>query len=166
MAVGSVRVVGSGYTTLHWQGQPIAYLEGFQDAGQAPVGGGMEAITPLDSRYPVEIVTSRAVEAGTITATIRELWDRPVWYHLAGLEGVGETITDIYAAIAANPNEVTCQKMIVDPRNNMIRGLVYHSCKVFRIDDSENVTLAAMSNTHTVQIAYTHKTPITAQLAS
>lgn len=164
MTATQARVIGSGYTTLHWQGQPIAWLISFQDAGQVPISQGMEAITPLDAQHPTEIVTSRVVKAGTINAVIQEVWNIPVWEQLAGLEDVGDTITDIYTRIAASPSEITCQLSIINPQTNVVRGKIYHGCKIFQIDDSEDVQIGTMGATKAVQIAYTHKTPFTANV--
>lgn len=153
-----VRVVGSGFTTFNYRGKPIAFLDSFTDSGQTAVGGqgGTEAITPLGSRHPVEIATSRVLAAGTLTATIRELWNQPVWYQLSGLAG-RRTITDIWDALARDPSTVTCQMLIKPPRGPT-RGKTYHGCVVTAIDDGENVTIGALSVPRNITIAYTHTT--------
>src|SRR5690349_16115284 len=96
------RVVGSGFTTFNWRGQPIAFLDGFVDSGQRPVGAGVEEVHPLNSRYPAEIVTARALRAGTLTLTIRELWNEPIWHQLVGLSGTFNLL-DVWDALARDP---------------------------------------------------------------
>jgi hypothetical protein len=152
------RVVGSGFTTFNYRGKPIAFLDGFSDSGQTPLGGGSEAIIPLDAPYPVEIATGRAMGAGLLTVTIKELWDAPVWHQLSGLEGTN-TIIDVFTRIAAEPGEVTCQMLIQIPGSTVWRGKTYHGCVVTRIDDGETVTIGALTIPRTLDIAYTHFLP-------
>lgn len=153
-----VRVVGSGFTTFNYRGRPIAFLDSFTDSGQTAVGGqgGYEAITPLGSRHPVEIATSRVLNAGTLTATIKELWNQPVWYQLSGLAG-RRTIVDVWEALARDPSSVTCQ-MLIKPPSGRARGKTYHGCVVTAIDDGETVTVGALSINRNITIAYTHST--------
>lgn len=152
-----VRVVGSGFTTLQYNGQNIAFLDSFQDSGQiAAGGGGVEAIIPLGSRHPVEIVTSRVLGAGTITANITELWNQPVWYQLQGLAG-RRTLIDVWEALAASNATVTC-RMVIRPPNAPPRGKVYHGCVVTALPDNERVTIGELSIVRAVSISYTHST--------
>ena len=155
-----VRVVGSGFTTFNYRGKPIAFLDSFRDSGQTALGGsgGWEAITPLGAKHPVEIATSRVLNPGTITASIRELWNEPVWYQLAGLGGA-RTIVDVWQRLANDANRVTCQ-MVIKPPNGAgrNRGKTYHGCVVTAIDDGEEVTIGALSVARNIQIAYTHST--------
>lgn len=152
------RVVGSGFTTFDWQGQPIAFLDGFTDSGQAPIVA-PEPVTPLGDRYPREIATARTLDMGTLTLTIRELWNEPVWWQLAGVRGT-LTIVDVYEALAASPSSVTCHMLIKPPGSNAWRGKVYQNCVVTAIDDRENVTIGALTFPRTLQVAYTHWTAL------
>jgi hypothetical protein len=153
-----VRVVGSGFTTFNYRGKPIAFLDSFRDSGQTALGGqgGYEAITPLGAKHPVEIATSRVLNAGMLTATIRELWNAPVWYQLSGLSG-RKNIVDVWEALARDPQRATCQ-MIIKPPTGPTRGKTYHGCVVTAIDDGEEVTVGALSIARNIQIAYTHST--------
>lgn len=155
-----VRVVGSGFTTLEYNGQNIAFLEQFDDRGQQPVGdgGGVEAIIPLGARHPVEIATSRVVGAGTIVASIYELWNEPVWYQLAGLAG-RPGIIDVWEALAASPATVTCRLVIRGP-GGITRGKIFHGCVVTSIPDGETVRVGTLSVSKSITIAYTHYTAI------
>lgn len=152
------RVVGSGFTSLSYQGRPIAFLDRFTDSGQRPIAP-PEAVTPLDAKRPVEIATARVLGPGTITATIRETWNEPVWFQLAGLAGT-ETIVDVYERIAAAPGEVTCQMLIKPPGAPTWRGKVYHGCVVSDIDDGETVEIGALTIARNITIMYTHTTPV------
>lgn len=162
-----VRVVGSGFTTFSYRGKPIAFLEGFRDSGQQPfgqggnlAGGAAEAIHPLGSRTPVEIASSRVLSAGTITATIKELWNEPVWYQLAGLAGRANLV-DVWEAMAADPTSVTCQMLIRPPApGSPTRGKVYHGCVITGIPNDETVAIGALSVNRDITIAYTHTTKV------
>ena len=155
----NVRVVGSGYTTLEYAGRPIAYLMQFVDSGQRPMGVGIESVTPLDAQHPVEIVTGRVLDSGTITASIKELWDAPVWYQLQGLVGQ-RTVVDVWEALRRMPGPVTCRVVIKPPNNRPIRGKIYHGCVISRIDDGETVSVESLSVDKNITIAYTHKTAL------
>lgn len=155
------RVVGSGFTTFNYRGQRIAFLDSIADTGQQPVserGTPWEAVIPLDQLHAVEIATSRALQPGTLTASIRELWNAPVWNQLAGLAGTND-ILDVYGALAADPAQVTCQMLIKAPGAASWRGKNYHNCIVSTIEDGENVTIGAITVSKSVTIIYTHTTP-------
>lgn len=163
MPISKSRIVGSGFTTFNYNGQPIAMLASITDHGQQPGvdgAGGYDAITLLDDKHPSEIITSSVVGMGTIDVLIKELWSKPVWYHLAGLDGSGETITDVYAALAANPASISCQTIIRPPGGLPPRGKTYMNCVILNIDDTEQVTIGALSVSRSITIGYTHKVPL------
>lgn len=155
-----VRVAGSNFTTFNYRGKPIAFLENIVDSGLKAMGpnGGQpyEFIHPLGHRHPVEIATSRVLEGGTLQLTIRELWNGAVWEQLQGLAGT-DNIVDIFDRLAQDRAYSTCQT-IIRPPNGRPRGKTYHNCVVVQIDDSENITIGALSVPRRIDIAYTHST--------
>jgi hypothetical protein len=153
------RVVGSGFTTVNYRGKAIMWLDAFSDSGQRPVGAGMEVVHPIGDLYPREIVTARALNAGSITFTIRELWNEPVWWQLTGLEG-SATIVDVWNSIAAEPGDITAQMLIKPPGSNTYRGKTYHNLVITDVSDDENVSIGALTVPRTITAAYTHATPI------
>jgi len=157
-----VRVVGSGFTTFNYRGQPIAFLEGVEDSGQrafSDAGQGYQFIHPLGSVHPVEIATSRVLAGGTLNLTIRELWNTAVWEQLAGLAGTNN-IVEIFRRLAADPSYVTCQTIIQPPGNARPRGKNYHNCVVVDISDNDTITVGALAVTKGIVVAYTHSTPL------
>lgn len=155
-----VRVVGSSYSTFSYQGTPIAFLEGVEDSGQrafSDAGAAWQPIIPLGSSHPVEIATSRVLQAGTLNLTIRELWNTAVWEQLQGLAGTNN-IVDIFAILAANPAYVTCQTIIQPPGGAKPRGKNYHNCVIVDISDNDTITVGALAVTKGIVIAYTHST--------
>lgn len=157
-----VRVVGSGYTAFFYQGKVIAFCEGVEDSGQrafSDLGQPYQFIHPLGATHPVEIATSRVLQGGTLMLTLRELWNTYVWEQLAGLAG-SKNIVDIFAALAANPNYVTCQTVIKPPgtENNpgAWRGKNYHNCTVVDINDGDTITVGSLAVTKGITVAYTH----------
>lgn len=156
------RVVGSGFTSFNYDGKPIAFLDTVADGGQQPVGRGdgpgYEVIHPLDSDHPVEIATSRAIGAGTLTATIRELWNEPVWWQL-GLTGT-DTVVDVFKRLAARPEPVTATKIIKPPGSSTWRGSTYHNVTIVAIPDDETITIGALTLPRNILMVYTHKTPL------
>lgn len=162
MANSQVRVVGSGYSTFSYQGQPIAFLEGIEDSGQrafSDAGQGYQFIHPLGSRHPVEVATSRVLAGGTLNLTIRELWNGAVWEQLAGMAGTNN-IVDIFNRLAANPAFVTCQTIIQPPGGGRPRGKNYQNCTIVDISDNDTITVGALAVTKGIVVAYTHSTPL------
>lgn len=155
------RVVGSSYTTFSYQGQPIAFLEGVEDSGQrafSDAGAAWQPIHPLGQRHPVEIATSRVLQAGTLNLTIRELWATAVWEQLQGLAGTNN-IVDVFDVLANNPAYVTCQTIIQPPGPGAKpRGKNFHNCVVVDISDNDTITVGALAVTKGIVVAYTHST--------
>ena len=166
MAQTQARVVGSGYTSFNYKGRPIAFLEGIEDSGQrafSDLGQPYQFIHPLGETHPIEIATSRVLSGGTLQLTIRELWDIPVWHHLAGLAQT-YNIVDIFRVLAQDPEYVTCQTIIKPPgtENNpgRWRGKTFQNCVIVDINDGDTITVGALAVTKGITVAYTHSTPI------
>lgn len=156
MPASQTRVVGSGFSVLRWQGQKIAYLDQVNDQGQRPVGG-IQAIQPLDEEYPIEFAVPKALQAGSFTMTIRELWSKPVWQHLAGMESA-QNLLDVYKALNAMPGTITCQTIIKPPVGNYWRIKTYHNVVIDTIEDGETIQIGAMTIARTVGCLYTQAT--------
>ena len=161
-----VRVVGSGFTTFSYRGQPIAFCEGVEDSGQrafSDLGQPYQFIHPLGASHPVEIATSRVLQGGTLVLTIRELWNAPVWQQLAGLVH-SQNIVDIFKALAENPNYVTCTTIIKPPgtekQPSKWRGKNYHNATIVDINDGDTITVGALAVTKGITVAYTHTTKL------
>jgi hypothetical protein len=158
------RVVGSGFTTFNYNGKPIAFMDEYTDSGQKPLGmPAVEAIFSLDKNRAIEIVTSRVLDVGTLTLTIRELWNEEVWQQLSGLEDVEGVITDVFAALAAQPEAVTCQTLVKPPGSPTWRGKTYHNCIITDIQDGETVSLGRLTVPKAITVTYTHKTYLKSQ---
>lgn len=160
---GSIaRVVGSGYTTFEYAGQPILLCEAVEDSGQrafSDVGQAYQFIHPLGNRYPLEIATSRVLQGGTLQLTIREAWASPVWHQLAGL-AEAYTIVDIFEILARSVEYTTCTMRILPPAGSGARGRMktFHKATVVDVTDGDTITVGALTVTKGVTIAYTHAT--------
>ena len=152
------RNLGSNFTTFRYAGKNIAYLETVVDSGQQPVGRGIEAIHPLGYRVPAEIITSRALKAGTLTLGIREIWHEEIWEQMSGLAG-SKDIIEVFERLAAQQNYVTCTKIITPPDGQKY-GKTYHRCVISRIDDGETFSIGDLSVPKTITVAYTHTTKL------
>jgi hypothetical protein len=139
-------------------GQPIAWCDAFTDSGQAPVAQ-PEAVHPIGFRHPREIATARAVMAGQLSITIRELWNEPVWWQLAGVART-QDIVSVYEAMAAMPSSMSAQMLIKPPGSSTWRGKNYHGLVITSIPDGEEVTIGAMTFPRTIVAWYTHATPV------
>lgn len=156
MVASATRIAGSGFTTMMWNGQRLAYLQVMQDTPPAPVAQA-QAIQPIDEAVPLEIVTSMAVGVGTLKCTFYELWNEPVWSMLPGLQGTANLLQVMQAQI--NLGAITMQKVIKSP-NGMMRSKVYHNVVIVDIDEGENVTIATMTLPKTLTMQYCYSTPV------
>lgn len=157
-----VRVVGSNYTTFQYAGKSIAYLEVVEDSGQEAIGGGggggYEFIHPLGYVTPTDIVTSRVLNGGLVTLTIREVWHQEVWEQLSGLAGTHDIVA-VFKKLARTPQYVTMTKIITPPDGKRY-GKTYHRCVIVGIQDGESINLGALSVPKQITVAYTHTTPL------
>ena len=163
------RVVGSGYTTLTWNGQAIAWLDTFAEGGQKPIGGtsgpGFDIVQPLGAPTPLEVATSRYLQAGTFSFQIRELWNAPAWTQLQGLAetisgGVPVNIVDIFAAQAASTTPISIHRIIMPPGSTTWRGWVYNNVTITAIGDGEDVQISTMTLDRPIAGLYLSKTPL------
>jgi len=150
------RIGGSGFTTMLWQGQRLAYLQVMQDTPPTPVATA-QAVQPIDEPKPLEIVTSQAVGVGTLRVTFYEMWNSPVWSALPGLEGTNNLLEVLKRQISMG--NVTVQKIVKSP-NGIMRARVYHNCVVTDIDEGENVNIGTMTLPKTLTIQYCYSTPV------
>jgi hypothetical protein len=152
------RNLGSNFTAFRYAGKNIAYLEQVNDQGQRPVGQGIQSIHPLGHRHPTEFVTARAIQAGSLTLSIRELWHEEIWEQMAGLAGTKDII-EVFERLAAQQNYVTCTKIITPPGGNKY-GKTYHRCVISDIADGETFDIGTLSVPKTITVAYTHTTKL------
>jgi hypothetical protein len=157
------RIVGSGFTTFEFQGHPIAWLETVADSGQRPMGGGMgggaESIYPLHAKHAAEIAFSRVLATGTLTMTLREAWNEYAWESIHPTLFTGATsITDVYERQDNLTSKLTATMVIRPPRASVYRVRTYHGCVITGIDDSEELSVGALTIPRTITVAYTHKT--------
>lgn len=150
------RVAGSGYTTLQFKGEPLAYMQSAADQAPQPVAPA-QAVQPMDEKHPIEIVTAKAVGPGTLRMTFYDTWDTYVWNKLPGLENAAGLLDVLEQQIALG--EISCSKIIKSPSGKM-RALVYHNCVVTDVDAGETVNIGSMTLPKTITIQYTHVTPV------
>jgi hypothetical protein len=156
MPISQSRVVGSGFSVLRWQGQRIAFLETVKDDGQSPVAP-VEAVQPLDEPYPIEFAVPKAMRSGSFSMSIRELWAKPVWQQLSGLENASDLL-GVWDVMSRLPGTITCQTIIKPPQGGYWRLKTYHNVVITDIDDSETINIGSMTVSKSVTCAYTHST--------
>jgi hypothetical protein len=105
------------------------------------------------------------LSGGTLMITVRELWNQPIWWALAGLAGTW-SIVDIFKALAANPQYVTASLIIKPPgtenQPSRWRGKIYHNVTVVGINDGDTITVGALAVTKGITAVYTYWTPLNA----
>jgi hypothetical protein len=150
MAQSITRIGGSGFTTMSWQGQTLAFLQIIQDTAPVPVAQA-QAIQPIDSDVPLEVVTAQAVGAGTLKLTFYELWNGPVWSNLPGLGG-GTRLLDVLRQ-QAQGGDISLRKFIRVPNGGM-RTKVYLGCVITDADDGDNVNIGTMTVPKAITVMY------------
>ena len=150
------RIGGSGFTTMLWQGQRLAYLQVMQDTPPTPVATA-QAVQPIDEPMPLEIVTSQAVGVGTLRVTFYEMWNAPVWSMLPGLEGTNNLLDVLKRQVTLGA--ITMQKVINSP-SGIYRAKVYHNVVIVDIDEGETVTIASMILPKVLTFQYCYSTAI------
>jgi hypothetical protein len=150
------RIAGSGFTTMLFQNQRLAYLQTIQDTPPAPVAQA-QAVQPMDESVPLEIVTAMAVGVGSLRCTFYELWNFPVWAALPGLQGTYNLLDVLKRQVTLGT--ITMQKIIKSP-SGIMRALVYHNVVITDIDASENITIASMTVPRTLTFQYCYTTPV------
>lgn len=167
MPQSKLRVVGSGFTTLDYDGIPIAWLESFQDSGQRPIVD-PQPITPIGDTFPREIVSARALGAGTLGITIRELWNSWAWQQLGSPDPTNPSgplassynILDVYQALSASAKALQVTMLIKPPTSQTWRGKAFLGCWITDINDGEQVSIAELSIARNITLMYTHTKPI------
>ena len=176
MTVTNVRV-GGAYTRLTWatagSSSPVnlAWVDVIQESAPQPVAQA-QPIQPVDSEYPLEIAFPGALEAGSITVTIREQWNTEVWNafystyndipaNFAGNAGTGnQIISDLLGVFKAQlaTGAVHLSKIIVDPTTrNPIRQIHYLNPTIINVAIDETVNIGTMTFPKSVQFMYTQR---------
>lgn len=160
------RVGGSGFTVFTWNNAPILYARQIAHQAPTPVGPGTVPIHPMDTPYPVELITPQAATMGTLTIEFYELYGSNVWERLKGLgrsDGKGPVdLVGIFQAVAAMNTPIRIFKYIRPPR---ISGAKMHpyteefnNCVVSQLVDGETIEVGTMEILKTMVVNYTHIT--------
>lgn len=170
-----VRVAGSGFTVFHFNGNALAFCKQVAHTSPSPVAQPVP-IQPMDSRYPLQIITPAAAGMGTVVLDMYELYGQQVWERLgtrdATLTGATDSATSIFdgaidivdvfvrQAAAANPIQVI--KYINPPqlRAKKLQSYTeeYHNVIVSNIIDGEQIEVGTMDIIKQITLNYTHMT--------
>jgi hypothetical protein len=177
MTTTNIRV-GGAYTRLTWSANGsssssvnLAWVDVIQESAPQPVAQA-QPIQPVDSEYPLEIAFPGALEAGSLTVTIREQWNTEVWnafystYNdipadFASNSGAGNlVISDLLGVFKAQlaTGKVSLSKIIVDPTTRKpIRQIVYVNPTIVNVAIDETVNIGTMTFPKSVQFMYTQR---------
>lgn len=158
---GRARVGGSGFTVFMWAGEPIGFAQQIAHTSPTPVGPGPTPIHPMDSPYPVEIITPAAANIGTLTLRLYELYGEKTWDELKHLSGSVD-IVDIFIRVAALDNAVNMVKYVRPPKigGKQVAPYVeqYHNVVITNVEDGEVIEVGTMEIMKTITVAYTYMT--------
>lgn len=165
------RIGGSGFTVFAWGAKPVLFARQISHQTPAPVGPGTVPIHPMDTPYPVELITPMAATMGTITLELYELWGSTIWQRLesagTGLgknpEGNGPVdLVGIFKEVAERGSPITIFKYVRFPsRNGQAPGSYteeYHNCVVSQVQNGETIEVGTMEVLKQMVVNYTHPT--------
>jgi hypothetical protein len=176
MTTTSIRV-GGAYTRLTWTATGassavnLAWVDVIQESAPQPVAQA-QPIQPVDSEYPLEIAFPGALEAGSLTVTIREQWNTEVWnafYSMyndiptdyASNGGAGNLIiSDLLGVFKAQlaAGTVHLSKLIIDPTTRLpIRQVTYINPTIVNVAIDETVNIGTMTFPKSIQFMYTQR---------
>ena len=176
MTTTNIRV-GGAYTRLTWSATgssnavTLSWVDVIQESAPQPVAAA-QPIQPVDSEYPLEIAFPGALEAGSLTVTIREQWNTEVWntfystYNdipadFASNSGSGnQVISDLLGVFKAQlaAGKVGLSKVIIDPTTRVaIRRIDYVNPTIVNVAIDETVNIGTMTFPKSVQFMYTRR---------
>ena len=174
MVTTSIRV-GGAYTRLTWTGPNgsaanLAWVDVIQESAPQPVAAA-QPIQPVDSEYPLEIAFPGALEAGSLTVTIREQWNTEVWnafystyndipaqFATGGANNL--IISDLLGVFKAQlaTGAVSLSKIITDPTTRLpIRQITYKNPTIVNVAIDETVNIGTMTFPKSIQFMYTQR---------
>lgn len=160
------RTGGSGYTVFQWQGSVIAWARNIRTVSPQPVAAPV-AIQPLDSRYPIQIMTPAALGPGTLEVSYFEKFNEKIWDEI--MEKISNNTTQkfndlvqVFIQLASQNNPVTCMKIVNPPTLRGQAGRtyadLYHNCVITNVNDGENIEIGSMEIVKQLTIMYTYMT--------
>jgi len=175
MTTTNVRV-GGAYTRLTWSAPGassvnLAWVDVIQESAPQPVAAA-QPIQPVDSEYPLEIAFPGALEAGSLTVTIREQWNTEVWNAFYSTyndipanwatdsDGNNRVISDLLGVFKAQlaAGTVHLSKLIIDPTTRVpIRQVTYINPTIVNVAIDETVNIGTMTFPKSVQFMYTQR---------
>jgi hypothetical protein len=174
------RQGGSTFTVFLWAGQVIGFANQIALVSPTPVAQ-PAPIQPMDSPYPVEIITPAATTMGTLTLQLTELYNKKVWERLAGLAGT-PNLANIFITMASfglsNQGQgISLAKLIsppplsgVDPSKGNVPtqiqqnvpaqyGEIYQNVTIVNVEDGETITIGTQQINKNITVAYTNYIP-------
>jgi hypothetical protein len=177
MTTTNIRI-GGAYTRLTWSANGssksavnLAWVDVIQESAPQPVAQA-QPIQPVDSEYPLEIAFPGALEAGSLTVTIREQWNTEVWNafysmyndipanYATNSDGSNKIISDLLGVFKAQlaAGTVALSKIIVDPTTRVpIRQINYMNPTIVNVAIDETVNIGTMTFPKSIQFMYTQR---------
>jgi hypothetical protein len=157
------RVGGSGFTAFLWDGKPIAFASQVQHTAPAPVAQPV-VIHPLDSRYPLQIITPGAIGNGQFNISLFEMYNQNIWDAFVNETGLVD-LSEIFLSLAARGKPVDMVRVINPPKvldgtQQQPYGYLYHNCVIMNAELGEPIDVTTMQIIKSLQIGYTHSTKI------
>lgn len=157
------RVGGSGFTAFVWDGIPIAFANSVTHNAPAPVSRAVE-IQPLDSRYPLQIITPGAITGGSFNVQLFEMYNQNIWDDFVKMTNLVD-LSEIFLALAARNNPISMIRVInppkmLDGKPQTPYGYMYHNCVIMDTMLNETIDVSTMQILKNLTIGYTHSTKV------
>lgn len=164
------RVGGSGFTVFAWNEEVVSFCRQVSHQSPQPVAQGVVPIHPLDSPYPVQLVTPQALTMGTLVLELYELYGENVWTRLSTTNAPFATpssggpvdLAGLFQAVANAPAPIHIYKIISPP---LIAGKPmaayteeYHNVVISAFNQGETIEVGTMEVLKQLTVNYTHIT--------
>jgi len=145
---------GSGVTVMKFGGDVVAFCNGVTVTWPSAVTAEV-AVQPMDAIRPLEIVTARAIGAGTIALTLTNLYNQQIWDRLAGLAGLDD-LADIFQYVQTEYNgNLTIERYVTPPiKGGTTYVEQFLGCVITNVADGQAITNASMLIDRTITLSF------------
>ena len=148
---------GAGVTVMKFDGDVVAFCNGVTVTWPSAVAEAVP-VQPMDAIRPLEIVTARAIGAGTIALTLTNLYNQQIWDRLGkGKIAGGDDLADIFQQVQLTyPGGFTVQRVVQPPvKGGEVYTEDFQGCVITNVADGQAITSASMLVDRTITLSFT-----------
>jgi hypothetical protein len=153
-ATNRPAIGGSGVTVMKFGGDVVAFCNGVTVTWPSAVAEAVP-VQPMDAIRPLEIVTARAIGAGTIALTLTNLYNEQIWDRFEVLQGLDD-LADIFQQIQIAYNGNLTIERYVTPaiKDGQTYVEQFLGCVITNVADGQSITNASMLIDRTITLSF------------